>query len=287
MSVSGRALLAGVIGDPVGHSLSPRIHTHWLRTLKIDGAYVPLPVPRELFSTAIRGLQAAGFAGLNVTVPHKEAAFAIADRLDEAARAAGAVNLLLFHNGAIEGRNTDVAGLAASLTESLGVGGLKSKTAVVLGAGGAARAALLALAGLGISEVRLVARNESRRDALVRSLGNSIASKVRVFAWSDWPGVASESSLLVNATSAGMQGSSALDLSLEPLPREAVVCDIVYNPLETELLRDAHERGHRTIDGLGMLMHQAAPAFEALFGGKPKVTPELRAELEEALRGRS
>jgi shikimate dehydrogenase len=285
MSSSGHTKLAGVIGDPIDHSLSPRIHAHWLRAYGIDGAYVPLPVARGAFSVAIRGLQTAGFVGLNVTVPHKETAFAIAERLDLAAHACGAANLLVFREGSIEGRNTDAAGLSASLAEALGPVGLKGMPAVVLGAGGAARAACLALSGLGVTEIRIVARNLSRAGGLIRDLQPSASSQLRSFAWSDWPLAASGVTLLLNATSADMRGAQPLDLSLDPLPRTAAVCDIVYNPLETLLLKDARAKGHQVIDGLGMLMHQAAPSFAAFFGLLPAVTPLLRAELEEALRG--
>jgi shikimate dehydrogenase len=285
MSISGRAKLAGVMGDPVGHSLSPRIHAHWLRIYGIDGAYVPLPVAKDAFSVAVRGVLAAGFVGLNVTVPHKEAAFAIAERLDPAALACGAVNVLVFEDGRIEGRNSDSAGLAASVADGLGLEALNGKTVTLLGAGGAARAAIFALSGLGAAEIRVVARNPTRAASLIRNLQPSVPAKLRSFAWNEWPAAASGTALLLNATSAGMRGASPLDLSLDPFPRDAAVCDIVYNPLETALLKNARSRGHQVIDGLGMLMHQAAPAFAAFFGVWPEVTPVLRAELEEALRG--
>ena len=283
MIISGKAKLAGVIGDPIGHSLSPRLHAHWLEVYGIDGAYVPLNVARESFAFALRGLRLTGFAGLNVTVPHKEAAFALADRVDDAARAAGAVNLLIFRDGHIEGRNTDSAGFSASLVEQLGANALHGKTVVLLGAGGAARAVIIALDVLGVSEIRLVAR--SRADSLVREMKASVKTELKSFAFENWPEAASGAALLVNATSAGMKGKPALTLPLDPLPREAIVCDIVYNPMETPLLATARARGHATIDGLGMLMHQAVPAFEAFFGVKPQVTPALRKLLEGVLYG--
>jgi shikimate dehydrogenase len=283
MSIGGK--LAGVIGWPVAHSLSPRLHGHWLAAYAIDGAYVPLPVAREDFSRVIAALQRSGFAGVNVTVPHKEAAFALAHDLDESARAAGAVNLLLFHeNGRIEGRNTDAAGLAASLGEELGKGALAGKDVVLVGAGGAARGAILALAKLGVREIRIVNRTQSHADALARAMAPHIKVRLEVFAWADWARASSGATLLLNATSAGMAGSAPLDLSLEALPVNAAVCDIVYNPLDTDLLMRARAGGHRTVDGLGMLMHQAVPAFEAFYGETPKVTPTLRAELKKALR---
>lgn len=284
MTISGRAKLAGVIGDPVAHSLSPRLHTHWLNAHGIDGAYVPLAVARESFALVIDGLRKAGFAGVNVTVPHKEAAFAMTEHRDAAALAAGAVNLLIFHRDGIEGRNTDAAGLAASLAENLGAEGFKGKTAAILGAGGAARATILALGDLRAKKIRLIARNAVRAGTLARELASSVPSAMEVISWSDWPKAAADIGLLVNATSAGMNGKPSLEISLDPLPSKAVVSDLVYNPLETVLLSEARARGHRIIDGLGMLMHQAVPAFEAFFGVRPEVTPALRKELEGALR---
>jgi shikimate dehydrogenase len=277
MSISGKAKLAGVTGWPVAHSLSPRLHGHWLATHGIDGAYVPLAIRREDFARAIDALARAGFAGVNVTVPHKEAAFAIAHDLDDAARAAGAVNLLLFHDGRIEGRNTDALGLAASLSEELGKNAIAGKDVAILGAGGAARAAALALAGLGAKNIRILARNPARAETLARA----VKAPVMVSPWNaqSLAGMA----LVVNATSAGLRGENALDLSLEALPVTGIVCDLVYNPLETELLQRAKAAGHRTVDGLGMLMHQAAPAFAAFYGETPLVTPALRAELKKAL----
>jgi len=284
MTISGRARLGGVIGDPVAQSLSPLLHAHWLSAYHVDGAYVPLHVVRESFAAAIGGLRAAGFAGVNVTVPHKEAAFAVAHRLDAAALATGAANLLIFRRDRIEGRNTDAAGLSASLEDGLGKNALRQKIVAVFGAGGAARAAIFALNNLGVSEIRLFARNPQRGEALVRERKAASAAVLRNFAWQDWPGSTAGVALLLNATSAGMMGKQALDQSLECLPWDAAVCDLVYNPLETPLLAQARARGHAAIDGLGMLMHQAAPSFEALYGIAPRVTPDLRRTLEEALR---
>jgi shikimate dehydrogenase len=281
MSMSGRAKIAGVMGWPVSHSLSPCLHGFWLREHGIDGAYVPLAVAPDSFATALDGLRAAGFAGVNVTVPHKEAAFALAHRVDDTARMAGAANLLVFCGGLIEARNTDVEGLAASLSENLGRESLRGEVVAVLGAGGAARAAILALDKLGARVVRVVARNPTRANALITHLRGAVAALLDSVSWSDWPRAADGLALLVNATSGGL--GTALDLSLDPLPAGAAVCDIVYSPLETPLLRNARARGNRTVDGLGMLMHQAVPAFAAFYGVTPRVTPALRAELEKAL----
>jgi shikimate dehydrogenase len=284
MSISGKAKLAGVIGWPVTHSLSPRLHSYWLAAHAIDGAYVPLPVAKEDFAGVIDGLRRAGFVGVNVTVPHKEAAFALAHELDASALAAGAVNLLLFRDdGRIEGRNTDASGLAASLQEALGKNALSGKSVTLLGAGGAARAAVLALAEA--RDIRIVSRDLKRGETLARELSAKVKVPLKTFAWDRWPDAAKDASLLVNATSAGMLGAQTLDLPLDPLPVNAAVCDLVYNPLETDLLRRAQAAGFRPIDGLGMLMYQAVPAFEAFYGEAPKVNPALRAELKKGLRG--
>lgn len=275
--------IAGVMGWPARQSLSPRLHGFWLKEHGIDGAFVPLPTRPEDFSTALHGLRLAGFRGVNITVPHKEAAFALADWLDPVARAAGAVNLLVFRDGGTEGFNTDVFGLAASLTEALGEGALRGRQAVLLGAGGASRAAVLALDGLGASKIRILNRHQGRGEALASALARVVKTKLSAGGLEDWSKAACDAALVVNATSAGMKGTSTLDLDLAALPKDSAVCDIVYNPLETDLLKRARRAGLRTVDGLGMLMHQAVPSFAAFFGVTPKVTPALRAELEKAL----
>jgi shikimate dehydrogenase len=280
--MSGQTKLAGVIGWPVSHSLSPRLHGHWLEEYGIDGSYVALPVKREDFSTAMRSLQQEGFRGVSVTVPHKEAAFAISHDVDGPAKAAGAVNQLVFHDdGRIQGLNTDAPGLAASLREA-GVS-LIQQPAILLGAGGAARAAVLALTELGAREIRILNRDRHRAEVLVSNLSSSVDVDLVPMALTDWHKVAGDIALVVNTTSAGMKDMPSLDLALEALPKAATVCDIVYNPLETGLLKRARSLGLKTVDGLGMLMHQAAPAFNAFFGVEPKVTPALRRELEKAL----
>jgi shikimate dehydrogenase len=280
--MSGKAKLAGVIGWPVAQSLSPRLHSHWLKEYNIEGSFLPIPMRREDFSSELRGLQLAGFSGVSVTVPHKEAAFAIAHRFDAAAKAAGAVNQLIFHaDRTIEGLNTDAPGLAANLREN-GVS-LAGKPTILLGAGGAARAAVLALTELGASEIRILNRDKHRADILVSNLSSSCDVDLVPMALDDWRKVAGDTALVVNATSAGMKDTPSLDVALEALPKTAVVCDIVYNPLETGLLKRARALHLKTIDGLGMLMHQAVPAFKAFFGVEPKVTSALRRELEKAL----
>lgn len=278
--ISGKARCAGVVGWPVAHSLSPRLHSRWLKECGIDGAYIPLPVPPASLGQALKGLRLAGFKGVNLTVPHKEAAFALAHEADDVARAAGAVNLLIFRDdGTLEGRNTDAYGLAANL-EAANIS-LNGKPAVLLGAGGAARAAVMALDRMGTAEIRIVNRNHSRALSLAKDLAPFV--KAKLFAESDWPKAAADAGLLVNATSLGMKGAPPLDLALDPLPEKAAVCDLVYNPLRTDLLARATARGHKTVDGLGMLIHQAVPSFAAFYGITPKVTEDVRAELERAL----
>jgi shikimate dehydrogenase len=283
MSLTGQAKIAGIIGWPVKHSVSPVLHGHWLAEHGIDGAMVPLPARAEDFTLVIDGLRRARFRGVNVTVPHKEAAFALAHRNDEAARKAGATNLLVFHDDHIEGRNTDSLGLEESLRESLGTDALRGKSAVLLGAGGAARGAVLALAELGVAQIHILNRDAGRAKTLAAALAPLTAARLVPGALEDWSKRAGDAALLVNSTSAGMTANPPLALDLSALPQRAAVCDIVYNPLQTDLLKRAAARGHKTIDGLGMLMHQAVPSFEAFFGVRPKVTPALRAALIEAL----
>ena len=276
-------ILAGVAGWPVAHSLSPLLHAHWLKIHGIAGAYLPLPIRPEHFARAADGLAVSGFAGVNVTVPHKQTAANLASRRDADTETCGAANLLLFRSDGMEARNTDVDGLAASLREGLGAGGHLYRNVIVLGAGGAARATVLACERLRGAEITVLARKPGQAEKIVERLGGHIRARLRARAMQDWEEVAQDASLLVNATSAGMKGTAPLALSLAPLPRAAAVCDLVYDPLRTPLLADAIRGKHAIVDGLGMLMHQAVPAFEAFFGVRPRVTPQLRALLEQAL----
>ncbi|HEY0105628.1 MAG TPA: shikimate dehydrogenase [Rhizomicrobium sp.] len=286
MNLTGAARIAGIIGWPVTQSVSPRLHGYWLDEMGIDGALVPLAVRPDDFSVAVRGLIKAGFKGASVTLPHKEAAFALCHACDLAARVAGAVNLLVFReDGRIEGRNTDATGLAASLRESLGPACVRGKTAIVLGAGGAARAAAVALHDLGAREIRILNRGRGRAEQLAAALAGQIAPKLTVYAMQDWPAAAADAALVVQTTSAGMKDTPSLDLDLAVLPPDAALCDIVYNPRETGLLRQARAAGLKTVDGLGMLIHQGVPAFEAFFGVTPVVSQALRAHLHKALPG--
>ena len=283
MSLTGKAKLAGIIGWPVSHSLSPVLHGYWLEEYGIDGAMVPLAAAREDFAAVIDGVRRAGFKGVNVTVPHKEAAFALADKSHDSARQAGAANLLVFREDGIEAHNTDTYGLVQSLGTAVA---LNRKTVVLLGAGGAARGAVLSLHQLGVTTIHILNRHIARAQALARELQPTVAGTLVAGDLGDWATVAGAAALLVNSTSAGMTGNAPLELDLSALNKDAAVCDIVYNPLETQLLKDAAARGHKTVNGLEMLMYQAVPSFHAFFGKEPEVTPSLRDALVKVLRER-
>ncbi len=267
--LSGHARLAGILGWPVSHSRSPRLHGLWLRRHGIDGAYLPLPVRPERFAEAVRSLADLGFRGANVTIPHKEAAFAVCDRVEASAERAGAVNTLVFREGCIEGSNTDGYGFLANLRDGAPGWRAEAGPAVILGAGGSARAIAAALLDAGCPHLTLVNRSPARAEALARALGGPIAV-------ADRPPLG-DAALLVNTTSLGMQGQPPLELDLAPLPAGAVVADIVYVPRETGLLAAARARGLTAVDGLGMLLHQARPGFAAWFGVEPVVDDALRA----------
>lgn len=270
MILSGKARIAGVMGWPVSHSRSPRLHGHWLTQYGVDGAYIPLPVAPERFSEALAGLRAAGFQGVNVTVPHKESAFRACDVLDDAATRIGAVNTITFGpEDAIHGSNTDAFGFIENIRQTAPWNG---GVAMVLGAGGAARAICVALLDAGATEIRLLNRTRQRAESLAAEFG----SIIRVEDWENRSDTQSEVSLLVNSTSLGMTGQVPLEIDLAALPTTAIVNDIVYAPLETPLLAAARSRGNVTVDGLGMLLHQARPGFEAWFGIAPQVTNALR-----------
>lgn len=271
--LSGKSLLAGVLGWPVSHSRSPRLHSYWLRLHGVDGAYVPLPVEPLDFGAAVKGLARAGFRGANVTVPHKETAFRLCHTTDEAARRIGSVNTLVFEDeDRIHGSNTDGYGFIENIRQNAPGFGFDRAPAAVLGAGGSSRAVLAALSGAGVPEIRLTNRTRARAEELVAEL--DIAC--RIYDWSDREAALEDTNLLVNCTSLGMTGQAPLDLPLGRLPGRALVTDLVYAPLVTPLLAAAQEQGNPVVDGLGMLLHQARPGFRAWFGHDPSVTDELR-----------
>ena len=273
MILSGRAALAGVLGWPVSHSKSPRLHGYWLERHGIDGAYLPLPVAPENFAQAVRALVDLGFRGANVTVPHKEEALALAlaDEADDNARRIGAANTLVFRDGKVLAHNTDGFGFLANLEQGA-PGWQPEAPALVLGAGGAARAVIVALLDSGCRELRLCNRTAARAEVLRDTFGGS----VRVVPWEEREAALTDLGLLVNTTSLGMEGQPPLSLDLAGLSASAVVNDLVYAPLETPLLAAARRQGNPAVDGLGMLLHQARPGFEAWFGVRPEVDAALR-----------
>ncbi|MGB3553812.1 MAG: shikimate dehydrogenase [Jannaschia sp.] len=264
-------ILAGVIGDPVGHSLSPRLHGHWLARHGIDGAYVPLRVTAGDLAAALAMLPRMGFAGVNVTIPHKEAAFALADTATDRARAVGAANTLVFQDGTVHADNTDGYGFLANLEQGA-PGRDRTAPALVLGAGGAARGVVATLLEAGTMRVTLANRTRARAENLASVFGD----RVDVVDWADLSRAMPGQGLLVNTTSLGMTGQPPLDIDVSMLDPGATVTDIVYAPLETPLLAEARARGCRVVDGLGMLLHQAVPGFEAWFGARPEVDSALR-----------
>jgi shikimate dehydrogenase len=278
MTPGAKPPAACLIGWPAAHSRSPLIHRHWLRTLGIEGGYVIEAVPPDEFKDFVLRLSLRGFVGANVTIPHKEQALALS-KPDARANAVGAANTLWFENGELCSTNTDVEGFINNL-DAGAPGWDKAEEALVLGAGGAARAVVFGLIERGIKTVHLANRTVERAQALAEKFGASVEP-------TGWGGVAKllpRAKLLVNTTSLGMHGQPRLEIDVSLLPENAVVADLVYVPLQTELLAAAQTRGLKTADGLGMLLHQAVRGFELWFGRRPQVTPELRALVEADLK---
>jgi shikimate dehydrogenase len=274
--ISGKAKVAGIMGWPVGHSKSPALHGFWLREYGIDGAYVPMPVPPESLSRALKALFSLGFKGCNLTVPHKEAAMSIVDEITPVAKAVGAINtVFVLPDGRLQGTNTDAFGFIENIRSTVPDFEAKRGPAVVLGAGGAARAVCAALIEAGVPEIRLANRTIERAQKLNADFGPT----VKAVAWSELATALKDAALLVNSTSLGMTGQPPLDISIDTLPTSALVTDLVYAPLETGLIVAAKKRGNKTVDGLGMLLYQAQKGFEGWFGVKPEVTPALRNHL--------
>jgi shikimate dehydrogenase len=274
--IDTRSPRAGVAGWPVDHSRSPTIHRHWLKELGLAGSYERFAVrPGEFGPFAIQ-IGRDELVGANVTAPHKEAAFSLCDRRTAVAEALGAVNTLWRHDGRLWGDNTDVAGFLANMDQSAPDWMGRAGSAVVIGAGGAARAIIYALKSRGFESIAIVNRTQSRAEALAAHFG------VPTYAtpWSDLAARLREADLLVNTSVLGMAGQPPLSLDVGGLPNHAVVADIVYVPLRTPLIEAARARGLRAVEGLGMLLHQAVPGFARWFGGRPTVTPALRALVE-------
>jgi shikimate dehydrogenase len=277
MQLTGAARIAGVMGWPIKHSRSPRLHGYWIEKYRVDGVYVPLSVNPDELAVALRALRTLGFAGVNLTVPHKELALPVLDHVDPLARRIGAANTIVVRaDGTLAGSNSDAFGFIENIRSSA-LGWSPDAPAVVIGAGGAARAVIVALIDEGVRTVRVVNRTKERAARLADEFG------IVPVEWGSWRAALDGAGLLVNTTTQGMAGEPALDVELASLPTQAVVNDIVYVPLETPLLAAARRRGNRIVDGLGMLLHQARPGFKAWFGVDPEVTPELRAHVAKGL----
>ena len=268
---------AFVIGHPIHHSRSPLIHGQWLAEHAIDGRYDAIDVTPDALQGFFERLRSGEFVGGNVTIPHKQAVFALCDRVDPLATAIGAVNTLAVRDGRIEGSNTDYLGFLGNLDARAPGWDRPGRPAIVLGAGGAARAVLVALQSRGLA-VHLLNRTWANAQALALEFGDITPGTL-----DDFNTTAPNAGLVVNTTSIGMHGSRFDGLDLDRLPHDALVTDIVYVPLQTPLLAEAAARGLRTVDGLGMLLHQAVPGFEAWFGVRPLVTPDLRASIQASL----
>jgi shikimate dehydrogenase len=264
--------IAGLVGWPVAHSRSPTIHNYWLDHYKIPGRYVLLPVPPEKLSLALPGLAALGFRGCNVTTPHKQAVMPMLDRVDELARRIDAVNTIVVEkDGTLTGFNNDGNGFVQSLRDAKAAWRPDAGPIVVLGAGGAARAVVASLAAQGAREIRLVNRTFERAQGIAKEFGPPVTA----FPWEQRNDALADVALLANATNQGMAGKPALDISLDRLPPHALVGDLIYIPPETPLLAAARARGNMTVNGLGLLLNQARPAFQAWYGVLPDITPGL------------
>ena len=272
MTITGGARLAGVLGWPVSHSRSPQLHGHWLQRYALDGAYLPLAVDPGDLAAVVRALPRTGFRGFNVTTPHKEAMIPLLDEVDDLARRVGAVNTVICGpNGRLVGTNTDVFGFLENLRAGAPEPSLEH-AATIIGAGGAARAVVIALADAGVPEIRLVNRTREKAEAVAADLG----APITIVSWPERNQALAGAGLVVNTTTLGMAGNPPLELDVSALRDDAVATDIVYTPLETPFLKASSARGLRTVDGLGMLLHQARPGFHAWFGVDPVVDTALR-----------
>lgn len=269
-----RIPLAGVIGSPVAHSKSPQLHRHWLNTHGIVGHYIPMDVSREDLGHVIRTLPKMGFVGVNVTIPHKESVMVLADQITDRATLIGAANTLIFRaDGKIHADNTDGYGFIENLRSGVSDWDPKAGPAVVLGAGGSSRAVVASLLDAGVEEILITNRTRVRADKLREDFGH----RLTVIDWVQAGNVIEDAALVVNTTPLGMVGKPELRVPLDGLRAETVVTDLVYAPLKTRLLETAAEAGCRTVDGLGMLLHQAVPGFERWFGPRPEVDVATRA----------
>lgn len=269
-----RIPLAGVIGSPIAHSKSPQLHGHWLKTYGMPGHYIPMDIASDDLAETIRMLPRMGFVGVNITIPHKEAVLSIADLITDRAILIGAANTLIFRkDGKIHADNTDGYGFMENLKTGAPGWDPRSGPAAVLGAGGAARAVIASLLDAGVPEILLSNRTRVRADKLKADFG----SRLQVYDWVQAGNMFDHAALVVNTTSLGMIGKNEMRVPLDGLQKGAVVTDLVYAPLKTQLLETAEQMGCTTVDGLGMLLHQAVPAFERWFGTRPAVDSAARA----------
>jgi len=277
-----RFLLAGVMGWPVMHSRSPLLHNYWFQQHHLAGTYVPLAIPPAGLEAALRALHPLGFAGCNLTLPHKQEAMKWVDQADAVAKSIGAISCIVVRpDGSLAGTNNDCYGFIHSIREEQPQWRADAGPSAVIGAGGGARAVCYALAEAGAKEIRLVNRTLDRAKKIAEDFGGAI----KALPWELRHELLDGATIVVNTTSQGMLGQSPLDLKLDRLPARALAVDIIYIPLETPFLRAARERGNPTINGLGMLLHQGRPAWRAWFGIDPAVTAELRATMERSIRG--
>lgn len=279
-ALTGATVVAGVVGSPVRHSLSPLIHNAWLAGAGIDGVYVAFQAVEERFPALLEGLRGGAVRGLNVTLPFKELALDAADRPTSRARAAAAANLLIFEaDGTIVADNTDGIGLLGAFAAQAADFDPQAGSVVILGAGGAARGAAAAFVEAGAPEVRIVNRTEARGEALARSIDGPVAA----YPWRGAAHAFEDAIAVINATSAGLAGEGVVAVPLEATPPEAVIMDMVYKPLITPFLARAAELGRRTVDGLEMLIRQAQPSFEAFYGAPPPTQVDVRRLALQAL----
>jgi shikimate dehydrogenase len=277
MSGSASFGLVGVMGWPIAQSRSPILHNYWIDKYKLNGRYVPLGVQPGRLADAVRGLRALGFRGCNVTMPHKQDIMAMLDSVDDTARRMGAVNCVIIgDDGKMSGTNNDGRGYYSSLIEVAPSFKPASGPIAILGAGGASRAVIVALLEEGATEIRLINRTFER----AKSIAGEFGGVVKALPWERRADAIDDVVLLTNATNQGMTGKPPLEISLARLPRSALVSDLIYVPPETPFLKEARERGNVTVNGLGMLLHQARPAFKAWFGVMPDITPDLRATIQ-------
>jgi shikimate dehydrogenase len=280
MAHPDRFLLAGLMGWPVMHSRSPKLHNYWFETHGLAGTYVPLGIEPGKLEAALHALAPLGFAGCNLTIPHKETALAFVDEVDAMARRMGASSCIVVRrDGSLLATNNDGYGFIEGILEADPGWRADAGPIVVIGAGGGSRAVVYSLAERGAREIRLFNRTFGRAEALAQEFGGPI----KAMPWEDRHAALDGAAMVVNTTSQGMVGQPALELDLNKLPTRALVADIVYIPRETPLLAAARSRGNRTVNGLGMLLHQARPAWKAWFGIEPTVTPELRALIEATI----